>query len=60
MRGRVHAATGDLKRTDTVQERWRRIDKWDLPERRIATQAAAAGLSVRSFTLTRHELLKGK
>jgi hypothetical protein len=54
------AATGDLKRTDTVQERWQRIGKWDLPARHTSTQATATGLSVRSFTLTKHELLKGK
>jgi hypothetical protein len=54
------AATGDLKRTDTVQECWQRIDKWDLPAGCTATQATATGLSVRSFTLTKHELLKGK
>src|SRR5262249_37819099 len=53
------AATGDLKRTDTVQERWQRIERWDLPARRTAAQATATGLSVRSFTLTKHELLKG-
>jgi hypothetical protein len=52
------AATGDLKRTETVQERWQRIGKWDLPARHTVTQATATGLFVRSFTLTKHELLK--
>jgi hypothetical protein len=54
------AGTGDLKRTDTVQDRWQRVDRWDLPAKRTATQATKAGLSVRSFTLTNHVLSSGK
>ena len=54
------AATGELKRTETVQERWQRIGQWDLPARHTVTQATATGLYVRNFTLTKHELLKGK
>src|SRR5262249_44674529 len=52
------AATGALKRTESVQERWRRVGKWDLPESRTMTTASAAGLSVRSFTLSNHETPK--
>jgi hypothetical protein len=52
------AATGDLKRTETVQERWQRLGSWDLPARHTATQATATGLGVRCFALTKHELLK--
>jgi hypothetical protein len=54
------AASGDLKRSETVQERWQRLGTWDLPARHTATQATATGLSVRSFALTKHELLKRK
>jgi hypothetical protein len=54
------AASGDLRRTETVQERWQRVDRWDLPAKHTATRASAAGLSVRSFTLTKHVLLKSK
>jgi hypothetical protein len=54
------AATGDLKRTETVQERWQRLGAWDLPARQTVTQATATGFCVRSFTLTKHELLKRK
>jgi hypothetical protein len=54
------AATGELKRTETVQERWQRVGSWDLPERHTTTTATAAGLSVRSFTLSKLELLKDK
>jgi hypothetical protein len=54
------ATTGDLKRTVAVQERWQRIASWDLPAGRTVTTATAAGLSVQSFTLMKHETLKSK
>jgi hypothetical protein len=54
------AASADLKRTETVQERWTRVGLWDLPVRHTVTSASGAGLSVRSFTLSKHELLKAK
>jgi len=31
------AATGDLKRTETVQERWQRVGAWDLPATHTVT-----------------------
>src|SRR5262249_18305418 len=52
------AKSGELKRTETVQERWQRVSSWDLPARHTATTATQAGLSVQSFTLTKHEILK--
>jgi hypothetical protein len=54
------ATTGELTRTDTVQDRWQRVGSWDLPARHVVTRATPAGLSVQSFTLTKHELPKGK
>jgi hypothetical protein len=54
------AATGALQRAETVVERWRRIAGWDLPVTHTVTAASGAGLSVRSFTLSRHQVLKGK
>jgi hypothetical protein len=54
------AATGGLTRTETVQERWQRVGAWDMPARRTVTTATPAGLSVQSFTLSKHEVLKGK
>jgi hypothetical protein len=54
------ATTGELKRTETVQDRWQRVGSWDLPAQHTVSEATAAGLSVRSFTLTKHELLNGK
>lgn len=54
------AANGALKRTETVQDRWTRVGSWDLPAQRTVTNATAAGLSTRSFALSKHELLKAK
>jgi Protein of unknown function (DUF3386) len=54
------ATSGALKRSETVQERWQRVGSWDLPAQHTVTTATEAGLSVRSFTLSKHELLKGK
>ncbi|MEK7358420.1 MAG: DUF3386 family protein, partial [Bdellovibrionota bacterium] len=51
-------ATGDLRRTDTIQDRWERVGSWDLPTSHTVTTASEAGLSVRSFSLAKHELLK--
>ncbi len=51
------AATGDLRRVETVQERWRRVGRWDLPTGHTSTTASDAGLSVRVVTLSGHELL---
>src|SRR5262249_35809547 len=50
------AATGELKRTETVQDRWQRLGTWDLPAERTVSTAGAAGVSVRKFALSKHEL----
>jgi hypothetical protein len=52
------AATGKLKHMETVQERWHRLGSWDLPASQTITLASDAGLAVRSFSLSKHELLK--
>jgi len=54
------ATTGALTRTETVQQRWQRVGSWDLPARQTVTTATAAGVSARSFTLSKHALLKSK
>jgi hypothetical protein len=54
------ATSGELKRTETVQDRWQRVGSWDLPGQHTVTHATAAGLSVRSITLTKHQLPNGK
>jgi hypothetical protein len=48
---------GRLLRAEAVQNSWRRVGKWDLPVTHLVTVASDAGLSVRSFTLSKHELL---
>jgi hypothetical protein len=54
------AATGQLQRTETVRDGWKRVGSWDLPAEHTVTSASGAGLAVRSFTLSKHLLLKGK
>jgi hypothetical protein len=54
------AGTGRLLRAETVQDRWQRVGSWDLPAAHTVTAATDAGLSVRSFTLTRHDLERAK
>src|SRR5262249_24176298 len=52
------AATGELRRTETIQDRWQRLGNWDLPAVQTVTTASGAGFSVRGFTLSKHELMK--
>jgi hypothetical protein len=52
------AATGEPRRTETVQDSWRRVGRYDLPIEHTVTNASAAGLAVRSFRLSKHQLLK--
>lgn len=51
------AATGDLRRIETVQDRWQRVGSWDLPTSHLVTSASETGLATRSFGLLKHELL---
>jgi hypothetical protein len=51
------AATGELKRTETVQERWQRLGSWDLPVAHTLTIASGTGMTTRSFALSKHQLL---
>jgi hypothetical protein len=54
------AGTGELRRTETVRERWQRVGRWDLPAAHTQTSSSAAGLEVRGFTLSGHQLLKAE
>ena len=49
------AATGRLDRVETVQDRWARVGRWDLPAGHTVATTTDAGLSVRSVTLTGHK-----
>ncbi len=52
------AGTGALHRAETVRQTWVRVGAWDLPASYTATAATGTGLSVRSFALSGHKLLK--
>jgi hypothetical protein len=52
------AASGTLRKTETVQDRWLRLGSWDLPVHHRLTVATDAGLVVREFTLSNHLLKK--
>jgi hypothetical protein len=54
------SGTGRLLRTESVQTSWRRVGSWDLPATHSVTTSSDAGLSVRTFSLTQHELLPKK
>ena len=54
------SGTGRLLRTETVRDRWQRVDSWDLPAAHEVTTATDAGLSVRRFTLSKHEMTHKK
>jgi hypothetical protein len=54
------SGTGRLLRTETVRDRWQRVGSWDLPATHEVTTAADSGLSVRRFTLSKHELVRKK
>lgn len=53
------AAKGTLDRVETVQERWRRFEAWDLPVSHVTTTARAGGLGMRSVVLSGHKLRPG-
>ena len=49
--------SGDLKRTEAFQERWQRIDKWDLPVLHLVSSSSGAGFAVRSVSFADLQLL---
>jgi len=53
-----NAKTGELQRSETIQNRWTRLASWDLPTMLSVVTASAAGQSVKTMTLTNHRLLK--
>ena len=54
------AVSGKLDRVETIQERWTRVGKLDLPASHTVSTASDAGLSVRSLTLSGHKAAGGK
>ena len=49
--------TGKLLRTQSIQNRWTRVGRFDLPTRLTVTTASQTGLNVRSLKLAKHKLL---
>jgi len=52
------AAEGNLLRTETFENLWQRVGQFDLPAANTVITSSASGLSVQSFKLSKHELLK--
>jgi hypothetical protein len=52
------AATGQLKGTEAIHERWTRADGLDVPVSHSVIASSSAGLSVRTFTLSKHAVKK--
>ena len=49
--------TGKLVKTQSFQNRWTRVGRFDLPTRLTVTTASGTGLNVRSLRLAKHKLL---
>lgn len=54
------AKSGKLERTESVQDRWRHVGEFDLPQSHTVSTATSGGLSVRTFSLIGHKLLDAK
>ena len=51
-----NAVNGSLQKTETFENRWERIGKFDLPALNTLLTSSATGLGVRGFRLTNHSL----
>ena len=49
--------TGDLRRTESIRDRWVRIGGFDLPASHVVTTSADGGQAIRGFTLAGHKLV---
>ncbi len=52
------AATGQLQRTEAIQNRWTRVGAWDLPMQLTTITSSASGQSVKTMNLVKHQLLQ--
>jgi hypothetical protein len=55
-----HNQSGDLQRSETVQNRWTRVGGWDLPAHLSVLTASPAGYSVKTMLLSTHRLMNAK
>jgi hypothetical protein len=51
-------ASGRLLRSEAIDDRWAKVGNFDLPLTHTVTTSSDAGQSVRSFSLSKHELPK--
>jgi hypothetical protein len=51
-------ATGSLRRSEAVQDRFERVENWDLPSQHTVTATSADGFSVRAFRIREHRIMK--
>jgi hypothetical protein len=50
--------TGDLRRTESIRDRWVRVGSFDLPASHTVTTSTDGGQSTKGLTLTGHKLAK--
>ena len=50
------ASSGNLQRTESIQNRWARVGSWDLPTLLTVQTSSSAGLGVKTMTLSKHRL----
>ncbi len=50
------AKTGNLQRTESIQNRWTRVGAFDLPTQLTVVTSSAAGQSVKTMALSKHRL----
>lgn len=54
------AGSGSLQRTEAIQNRWVRVEAWDLPSELTVITSSAAGQGVKTLSMSQHRLLTGK
>jgi hypothetical protein len=55
-----NAKTGELQRSESVQNRWVRVSAWDLPTHLSVITASSAGQGIKTMTLSNHRLIESK
>jgi hypothetical protein len=50
------APTGELQRTEAIQNRWTRLGSWDLPTLVTVQTSSSSGVSVKTMTLSGHRV----
>lgn len=53
-----NASSGELQRTESIQNRWTRVGELDLPTMLTVQTSSSTGLGVKTMTITKHQLSK--